>query len=77
MGKTGQKPGFVNRDFQDLTKNPPTMLPETGQTVTLHEPFNGYTRGTIVGQMGNRWEIRIEGSGFYIYRFSDEFTIDE
>lgn len=52
------------------------MLPETGKTVTLHEAYQGYTRGTITGQMGNRWEIRIEGSGAYIYRFADEFTID-
>lgn len=44
--------------------------------VTLNTPYQGYTRGEITGQMGNRYEIRIVGSGKYIYLFEDEFTKD-
>jgi hypothetical protein len=46
-----------------------------GKTVKLNEPYQGYDIAVVVGQMGNRYEVRIEGSGKYLFLFRDQFEV--
>jgi hypothetical protein len=52
------------------------MEEETGITATLITPWQGYRNIVLIGRIGDKWLVRICGSGKEIEVYEDEFVID-
>ncbi len=50
---------------------------EDGRTATLIKPYKGYRNIELIRQIGNKWHVRICGSGKEIEVYEDEFQIDK
>jgi hypothetical protein len=51
-------------------------MQEDGRTATLNEPYKGYRNIELLIKVGNKWLVRICGSGKEIEVYEDEFTLD-
>jgi len=51
-------------------------MDETGLTATLITPYKGYRNIELIRQIGNKWLVRICGSGKEIEVYDDEFELD-
>ncbi|GAB6119617.1 hypothetical protein [Dysgonomonas termitidis] len=50
--------------------------PQKGDTATLNDPYQGYRNIELIRQVGNKWLVRIYGSGKEIEVYEDEFDLD-
>ena len=46
------------------------------RTATLKEPYKGYRNIILIENWGDKWEVKICGSGKHIFVYEDEFEED-
>lgn len=51
-------------------------IAEDGRTATLIVPERGYRNIELIRRIGNKWLVRICGSGKEIEAYEDEFELD-
>lgn len=51
-------------------------MEETGLTATLVTPYKGYSNIELLRRMGDKWLVRICGSGRELEVYEDEFILD-
>jgi hypothetical protein len=49
---------------------------QSGQIVTLLEPYRGYRTIELIEKNGYKWTVRIVGTGLEIEVYDDEFIIE-
>ena len=51
-------------------------MEEDGRTATLIEPYKGYRNIELIRMVGDKWLVRICGSGLETEVYEDEFELD-